>query len=111
MSQGFHFEAYSDWLFSGIASGEVHFAAQLSTFRHSTISANPMAILLTIEIGCRGYINNNVLHVLEQLVLSMAECRSTLKSCSKVALHCSYVIYLNRIKSVRHNKPYISRLE
>ena len=69
------------------------------------------AILLTLEIGCRGYINNNVLRVLEQLGLSRAECRSTLKSCSQVALHCSYVIYLNRNKAIWHTMPYISRLE
>ena len=67
------------------------------------------AILLTLEIGCRDYINDNVL--LEQLGLSRAECRSTLKSCSQVALHCSYVIYLNRNKAVWHTMPYISRLE
>ena len=69
------------------------------------------AILLTLEIGCRGYINNNVLRVLQQLGLSRSECRSTLKSCSQVALHCSYVIYLNRNKAIWHTMPYISRLE
>ena len=69
------------------------------------------AIFLTLEIGCIGYINNNVSHVLEQLGLSRAECRSTLKSCSQVALHCSYVIHLNRNKAVMHTIPYISRLE
>ena len=51
------------------------------------------AILLTLEIGCRGYINNNV------------------KGCSQVALRCSYVIYLNRNKAVWHAMPCISRLE
>ena len=65
------------------------------------------AIFLTLEIGCIGYINNNVSHVLEQLGLSRAECRSTLKSCSQVALHCSYVIHLNRNKAVMHTIPYI----
>ena len=69
------------------------------------------AIFSTLEIGCRGYINNNVLHVLEQLGLSRAECRSTLKGYSKVALRCGYVIYLNRNKAVMHTMPYISRPE
>ena len=65
-------------------------------------------ILLTLEISCRGYINNNVLRVLEQLGLSRAECCSTLKDYSQVALRCSY---LNRNKAIWHTMPYISRLE
>ena len=52
--------------------------------------------LITIEIGCRGYVPNNLIPKLKQLGLSKASCSDTRKVCSTTALRCSYVLYLNR---------------
>ena len=54
------------------------------------------ASLITIEIGCRGYISSNFSYILKQLGLPKKESNSTFKLCSTIAMRCSYVIYLNR---------------
>ena len=68
-------------------------------------------ILLTLDIGCRGYINNNVYVYLSSWVCLGWSVVLLLRAVSQVALRCSYVIYLNRNKAVWHIVPYVSRLE
>ena len=52
---------------------------------------------LTIEIGCRGYVSDNLINTLKLIGISSRA--STRKACSSNAYRCtcSYILYLNRI--------------
>jgi len=66
------------------------------------------AHLITLEVGCRGYIPNDFTRKLKQLDIPKATSTSLRKACSTAALRCSYVIYLNRNNVNWHSRPYIS---
>ena len=63
--------------------------------------------LITVEIGCRGFTPNSLMHTLKLLGLPKASCAETKTACSVTAYRCSYVIYLNRKASKWHTLPYI----
>ena len=66
------------------------------------------ASLLTIEIGCRGYISDSFKYILKQLGLSKLDSNLTFKQCSAIALRCSYILYLNRNQPSWRSMPYIA---
>ena len=52
--------------------------------------------LIPIEVGCLGYCPHSLLQSLETLGLPRSTARHIRTECSRVALRCSYLLYLRR---------------
>ena len=49
-----------------------------------------------VEVGCLGYVSPSLLHCLESLGIPSSTSRKVRNECSRVALRCSYVLFLRR---------------
>ena len=53
-------------------------------------------VLMTVEVGARGYVATSLLRCLHRLGFSHREVRKLRKAVAQVAARCSYGIYLSR---------------
>ena len=63
----------------------------------STCEENGFRVhLIPIEVGCLGYCPHSLLQSLKMLGLPRSSARHIRTECSRVALRCSYLLYLRR---------------
>ena len=79
----------------------VHIAHDLKTSKYAelatTCEGNGFRVhLFPIEVGCLGFCPHSILDALEALGLPKSTARQIRTECSRVALRCSYVIFLRR---------------